>query len=387
MKRRSIFLLTALSLGLAFSASAQQVPPIPIDEAVRIGKLDNGLTYYIRHNEEPEGQASFYIAQKVGSILEEENQRGLAHFLEHMCFNGTQNFPGNSLVSYLESIGVKFGAQLNAYTSIDETVYNIDNVPVAAVPESIDSCLLILHDWAGALLLSDEEIDKERGVIHEEWRSRRSPQDRMFEVILPKIYPNNKYAHRLPIGTMEVVDNFPYEVLRDYYHTWYRPDQQGIVVVGDVDVDLVEAKIHDIFASLPAKAADAPERIYFPIEDNDTPIIATACDKENPNAISYIFLKHEPVPFEAKSTMDYLLVDYAKELISIMASYRINEMTQAADPDFLDAGIFDGEFFLSKTCDAFCGVALYDENQMLRGLTSIYREILRIVRNGFTPSE
>ncbi|MGM9787470.1 MAG: M16 family metallopeptidase [Candidatus Cryptobacteroides sp.] len=387
MKRNPIILLAALSLGLAFSASAQQMPPIPIDEAVRIGKLDNGLTYYIRHNEEPEGQASFYIAQKVGSILEEDNQRGLAHFLEHMCFNGTQNFPGNSLVSYLESIGVKFGAQLNAYTSIDETVYNIDNVPVAAVPESIDSCLLILHDWAGALQLSDEEIDKERGVIHEEWRSRRSAQDRMFEVILPKIYPGNKYAYRLPIGTMDVIDNFPYEVLRNYYHTWYRPDQQGIVVVGDVDVDLIEAKIHEIFASLPAKAADAPERVYTPIENNDSPIIATASDKENPNAISYIFLKHEVVPFEAKSNLDYLLLNYAKEMLSTMASFRINEMTQAADPDFLDAGIFDDEFFLSKTCDALCGIALYDESQMLRGLTSIYREMLRIVRNGFTASE
>ena len=160
MKQNSILLTTALALGLAFSANAQQMPPIPVDEAVRIGKLENGLTYYIRHNEEPEGQASFYIAQKVGSILEEDDQRGLAHFLEHMCFNGTVNFPGNALISYLESIGVKFGAQLNAYTSIDETVYNIDNVPVAKVPESIDSCLLILHDWAGALLLSDEEIEE-----------------------------------------------------------------------------------------------------------------------------------------------------------------------------------------------------------------------------------
>lgn len=387
MKQNSILLTTALALGLAFSANAQQMPPIPVDEAVRIGKLENGLTYYIRHNEEPEGQASFYIAQKVGSILEEDDQRGLAHFLEHMCFNGTENFPGNALISYLESIGVKFGAQLNAYTSIDETVYNIDNVPVAKVPESIDSCLLILHDWAGALLLSDEEIDKERGVIHEEWRSRRSAQDRMFEVILPKIYPDNKYAHRLPIGTMEVVDNFPYEVLRNYYHTWYRPDQQGIVVVGDVDVDLVEAKIKDIFSSLPPKAADAPERYYIPIADNQEPIIATASDKENPSAISYIFLKHEAVPNEAKSTLDYLLLDYAKELLSIMASYRINEMTQAADPDFLDAGIFDGEFFLSKTCGSFTGVAVYDESQMLRGISSIYREMLRIVRNGFTASE
>ena len=172
--KRIFSLIAAFAFGAGIFASAQQMPPIPVDPQVRIGQLENGLTYYIRHNEEPKGQANFYIAQKVGSILEDESQRGLAHFLEHMCFNGTEHFPGNGVVKYCESIGVKFGADLNAYTSIDETVYNIDNVPGAKVPEAIDSCLWILHDWADGLLLTDEDIDGERGVIHEEWRSSQN---------------------------------------------------------------------------------------------------------------------------------------------------------------------------------------------------------------------
>ena len=383
--KRIILIATALLAGIGLYA--QQMPPIPVDEAVRIGQLENGLTYYIRHNEEPKGQANFYIAQKVGSILENEEQRGLAHFLEHMCFNGTENFPGNSLISYLESIGVKFGAQLNAYTSIDETVYNIDNVPVVKYPTSIDSCLLILHDWAGALLLQDTEIDKERGVIHEEWRSRQNAQMRMFDKILPAVYPNNKYGVRMPIGLMEVVDNFPYDVLRSYYHTWYRPDQQGIVVVGDVDVDAVEAKIKEVFSTLPAAAPDAPERVYTQVEDNEAPIIATATDKEQPYAMTYTFLKHPAIPNEAKTTMDYAILQYVNNMVASMANARIAEMTQAADPDFMDAGIEDGDFFLSKTCGAYTGVVVYDENQMSRAVKSLYREMLRIVRNGFTAIE
>ena len=244
------FFFLAAALTLAFAASAQQMPAIPVDGSVRIGHLENGLTYYIRHNEEPKGQANFYIAQKVGSVLEDENQRGLAHFLEHMCFNGTQKFPGNGVIKYCEKIGVQFGGDLNAYTSIDETVYNIDNVPVATVPEAVDSCLWILHDWADGLLLDGEDIDKERGVIHEEWRSRRSAQMRMYEQILPRIYPDgNLYGNRLPIGLMEVVDNFPYKAIRDYYEKWYHPSNQAIIVVGDVDVDRTEAKIKELFGA------------------------------------------------------------------------------------------------------------------------------------------
>ena len=242
-------LFTALLvLGSAVMASAQQqMPPIPIDPNVRIGKLDNGLTYYIRHNELPEKRADFYIAQKVGSILEEDNQRGLAHFLEHMCFNGTTHFPGKGIINWLESIGVKFGVNLNAYTSIDETVYNINNVPVIR-DGIVDSCLLILHDWANDLTLDPKEIDNERGVIHEEWRTGQGAMMRMYEQAFPKAYEGSKYGHRLPIGTIEVIDNFPYQALRDYYEKWYRPDQQGIIVVGDIDVDKVEAKIQEVFS-------------------------------------------------------------------------------------------------------------------------------------------
>ena len=215
--KRAIFLLTVMCIVV--TVFAQQSQPSLIDPAVRIGRLDNGLTYYIRHNAEPAGQANFYIAQKVGSILEEDNQRGLAHFLEHMCFNGTRHFPGNSLVTYCERIGVKFGENLNAYTSIDETVYNIDNVPVATTPSALDSCLLILHDWANDLLLMDDDINRERGVIHEEWRTQANAQIRQIEKMLPVIYPNgNRYGLRMPIGTMEVIDNFPCQFLRDYYH-------------------------------------------------------------------------------------------------------------------------------------------------------------------------
>ena len=282
---------------------------------------------------------------------------------------------------------MKFGAQLNAYTSIDETVYNIDNVPVAKYPTSIDSCLLILHDWAGSLLLEDEEIDKERGVIHEEWRSRQNAQMRLYDKILPVVYPGNKYGERMPIGLMSVVDNFPYEALRSYYHTWYRPDQQGIVVVGDFDVDAVEEKVKQIFSTLPAAPADAPERVYTPIEDNVEPIIATATDKEQSYGQSYIFLKHPAIPFEAKYTMDYLLVSYVNDIIGSMADARLSEMSQAADPDFIYAGMGDSDFMLSKTCGSFLGVAVYDETQMLRSLNSIYREMLRVIRNGFTASE
>lgn len=285
-------------IGGFASAFAQQMPPVPTDPNVRIGKLDNGLTYYIRHNELPENQADFYIAQKVGSILEEDNQRGLAHFLEHMCFNGTTNYPGNLLREYLETIGVKFGANLNAYTSIDETVYNISNVPVIR-DGVVDSCLLILHDWANDLTLDHEEIDKERKVIHEEWRTRTGAMMRMYEKVFPVLYKDSKYAYRLPIGTMEVVDNFPYQALKDYYEKWYRPDLQGIIVVGDINVDSVENKIKKMFS--PIEMPENPaERVYFPVADNDEPLIAVAKDKEQQVPIIYLFHKHEAYPTTRK---------------------------------------------------------------------------------------
>lgn len=386
--KRIVTVIAALAFGLGMMASAQQMPPIPVDPNVKIGKLDNGLTYYIRHNEEPKGQANFYIAQKVGSILEDESQRGLAHFLEHMCFNGTEHFPGNGVVKYCESIGVKFGADLNAYTSIDETVYNIDNVPVAKVPSAVDSCLWILHDWADGLLLNPADIDGERGVIHEEWRSRQNAQMRLYEKILPEIYPNhNKYGERLPIGLMEVVDNFPYKVLRDYYEKWYRPDNQGIVVVGDIDVNEVEAKIKDIFGTI-AKPVNPAERYYVQVEDNDETIVSMATDKEFPYAQTFLFWKHDAYPVEMRGDMNYLVYKYATGMASMMLNERLEEFSQLPEPPFMMAQFgSDEDYFLAKTKKSYMGIVVCGEDQLKNAVATIWREILRAKRGGFTASE
>ena len=299
-------LFTAFAFVCAGVSSAQTVSaPLTLDPAVRYGVLENGLTYYIRKNNYPEKQAEFYIAQKVGSIQEEEEQRGLAHFLEHMCFNGTERFPGNNLVKYLERIGVKFGENLNAYTSIDETVYNISSVPVTQ-PGAIDSCLLILHDWSNALLLENEEIDKERGVIHEEWRMSSSASKRMFERSLPKLIPDSRYGLRMPIGLMSVVDNFDPKVLRDYYHRWYRPDLQGIIVVGDINVDEMEQKIKKTFSHI-KKAVNPEPRVYLQVADNVQPISVSEQDPEQTLTVVQVMFKHNVWPDSLKNKVEYFL--------------------------------------------------------------------------------
>ena len=377
-----------LILGSAVLASAQQqpqMPPIPTDPNVRIGKLENGLTYYIRHNELPEDRADFYIAQKVGSILEEENQRGLAHFLEHMCFNGTNNFPGKTLTNYLESIGVRFGENLNAYTSIDETVYNIANVPVIR-DGIVDSCLLILHDWANDLTLDPKEIDNERGVIHEEWRQGQGAMMRMYEQVLPKTFEGSKYGHRLPIGTIEVIDNFPYQALRDYYEKWYRPDQQGIVVVGDVDVDKVEAKIKEIFSPI-EMPANAAERVYEKVPDNKEPIVTIAKDKEQPSTMIYIWHKHPATPNEVKGNIGYLVQNYMFSMISQMLNARLDELRQNANPPYIMAVTEDTDFLLAKTTQAFAGIAVSKEDGIPTAIAALVREIERARKFGFTASE
>ena len=379
---------TLLVLGSVVIASAQQqpqMPPIPTDPNVRIGKLENGLTYYIRHNELPEDRADFYIAQKVGSILEEENQRGLAHFLEHMCFNGTTNFPGKGIINWLETIGVRFGENLNAYTSIDETVYNINNVPVIR-DGIVDSCLLILHDWANDLTLAEAEIDNERGVIHEEWRTGQGAMMRMYEQALPKAFEGSKYGHRLPIGIIEVIDNFPYQALRDYYETWYRPDQQGIVVVGDIDVDKVEAKIKELFSPI-QMPANAPERKYEQVPDNKEPIITIAKDKEQPSTIIYIWHKHPATPNEAKGNIGYLVQNYMFSMISSMMHARLEELRQSANPPFIQAASGDSDFLLAKTTEAFVGMAVSKDDGIPTALSTLVREIERARKFGFTASE
>ena len=385
----AIALIILSGQWLTVNAQEMQLPPIPVDPAVRIGHLDNGLTYYIRHNEKPENRVEFYIAQKVGSIQEEPRQRGLAHFLEHMAFNGTKNFPGNEkgkgIVDWCESHAIKFGTNLNAYTSVDETVYNISNVPTDNTAV-LDSCLLILHDWSNYVLLEDEEIDKERGVIREEWRSRNSGLLRVYTDAQETMYPGSKYADCMPIGNIDVVNNFPYQDLRDYYNLWYHPDLQGIIIVGDINVDEMEGKVKALFSEIP-KATGKPERIYYPVSDNDAPIIYIGNDKEVSTPNVQIFFKHDATTNEEKESMAYLLQTYMLSMASSMLDERFEEMTQQANPPFNGAGSDYGDYFLSKTKEAFNVTVITKADGIETGLQAALTEIERMKRFGFTASE
>jgi zinc protease len=382
---KKLFAVAWLLLIGAMPTMAQQMPPIPIDQDVKIGKLDNGLTYYIRRNTWPEQRAEFYIAQRVGSIQENDQQRGLAHFLEHMCFNGTEHFPGNDIVKWCETIGVKFGRDLNAYTSIDQTVYNISNVPTTR-EGIVDSCLLILHDWADGLLLQPEEIQKERGVIHEEWRLRTSPVMRMYERDLPRLYPNSKYGHRMPIGLMEIIDNFEPQVLRDYYEKWYRPDNQAILVVGDIDVAKIEQKIKDLFSPIKMPENPAPV-VAEDVPDNAEPIVVVDKDKEMKYSIVELMFKSDPIPTEMKSNMQYLIIDYLKDAAIGMLNDRLAELAQKADCPYLQASSSYSQYLLSKTKDCFGVDALPKEGQTEAALKAAFIEARRAAEFGFTATE
>ena len=370
-------------------AQQMQFPPLPVDKNVRIGQLDNGLTYYIRHNKLPENRAEFYIAQKVGSILEEPQQRGLAHFLEHMAFNGTKNFPGDDkglgVIPWCETVGIKFGTNLNAYTSIDETVYNISNAPIDRTGV-LDSCLLILHDWSNYILLKDDEIDKERGVIREEWRSRNSGMLRVYTDLLPTIYQGDKYADCMPIGSIDVINNFPYKDIRDYYHKWYRPDLQGIVIVGDIDVDTVEAKLKAVFADV-QKPVNPAERTYYPVTDNKEPIVAIGTDKEVDDPSIEIYFKQDATPDSEKNNVGYLASQYMTSMISSMLNARLSELVQSANPPFTRASSYYSDFFVAKTKEAFALSASSKADGIETALKTLLQEAERARRFGFTESE
>jgi zinc protease len=385
MKIRHLF--AVLLMFITASASAQMADmKTPVDQDVRIGKLDNGLTYFIRHNNWPEHRANFYIAQKVGSIQEEESQRGLAHFLEHMAFNGSTHFKGNSLIEWCRAHGIEFGADLNAYTSIDQTVYNIDNVPTTN-QGTLDSCLLILSDWSNGLLLEQDEIEKERGVIHEEWRLRTSAQSRMLERNLPNLYPGSKYGLRYPIGLMSVVDNFKRQELVDYYHKWYHPSHQGIIVVGDVDVDHTEAMIKKLFGSI--KNPDNEAKIVAePVPDNAEPIIIIDKDKEFRQSMVELMIKHEAFPDSMKQTVPYLVQNYAKSAAIDMLNKRFTEAAQKAECPFVAASASDGNYIFAKTKDAFdLSAAPKDMSQTAAALKTAYTLVKQAVKHGFTATE
>ena len=376
---------TLLLLITSFVTMAQQNPTLPVDPNVRTGKLENGLTYYIRHNGLPENRADFYIAQKVGSMQEEDNQAGLAHFLEHMAFNGTRNFPGKNMLNYLQDNGIKFGTNINAYTSFDETVYFMTNIPTTN-QHLMDSALLVLHDWSNAISLEDKELENERGVIREEWRTRGGAQQRLWDQLLPKMYPDSKYAKRMPIGSIDVINNFKPEEIRAYYHKWYRPDLQGIIVVGDVNVDEMEQKIKTLFSPIQLDAKRA-EREYFPVPDNKEPLVALATDVEARNSSIMMFYKHDPLPDEIKNTQADYLTQYILNAAASMMNQRFAEITQKPNAPFTSAYAYDGDYFVAKTKDAWTVVAGSAEDKIKEALAAMARETERVKQYGFTPSE
>ena len=384
MKKLTLTLLALLALSATMLA--QQAMPVPFDQNVRRGKLENGLTYYIRHNEKPAQRANFYIAQKVGSILEEDDQQGLAHFLEHMAFNGTKNYPGKELLNYMEHNGVKFGENVNAWTSIEQTVYMLTNVPTTNM-NLVDSCILILHDWSSFISLESEEIDKERGVILEEMRQGQGAQMRIYQKMLPEIYPNSPYGHRLPIGTEEVVSGFKHDALRAYYHKWYRPDLQGIIIIGDVDVNEVENHLKSIFEDIPAPINPA-ERTRFQVADNAEPIVSICTDPEETNYNISVYYKHDIVPFEERDDIQYWLKGYIDELVATMYNNRMEELTQKANPPFIFGYGYYGTFFVSDTKDAWTGLAYAKDKEGIdEALSAIVAENKRMQQYGFTASE
>ena len=381
---------TFISL-LLWVVTAVLAQPLPQDPTIRTGKLKNGMTYYLRHNAKEAGLADFYIAQKVGSIQEEPRQRGLAHFLEHMAFNGTTHFPGKGkqlgIVPWCETIGVKFGANLNAYTSVEQTVYNISAVPLKR--EGIaDSCLLILHDWSHYLLLEDKEIDKERGVIQEEWRTRRAGRavQRLMEQAMPKVYKGTKYEDCMPIGSMDIVNNFPYKDLRDYYHKWYRPDLQAIIVVGDIDVDKMEKKIKKLFSKIPAPKNPA-KREYYPVSDNEKMIVDIEKDKEQPIVLFHLYQKRDVTPDAEKNDEKYLRGDYIDNLIGTMINDRLAELRQQANPPYQSATGRASTFFLSRMKESFSLSVSCREDNILGGLIAAVGVTEQARQHGFTQAE
>ena len=378
MKRLFIFIAAIFAAAMAFGQT-----PLPNDPAVRTGKLENGMTYYIRHNDQPAQRAEFYLATDVGAFQEEDHQDGLAHFLEHMCFNGTKNFPGKSLLDWLQSIGAEFGRNINASTGFEQTQYMLNNIPV--VRESIlDSCLLVLHDYSHFVTNDPAEIDAERGVILEERRTRRDASWRLFEKSLPYYYGDTPYARRTLIGGEEQLKTFKYESLTNFYKTWCRPDLQAVIVVGDVDVDQVEAKIKTIFADIPAAENPQP-KVLHKIPDNVEPIIGILTDPEMTSSSIEVMWKSEPMPKEMMNTDIAFMTDLIKSYIRLIMSERFTDITSQPDAPFLGASFYISN--LCNSCDATMGTVSFKEGDAINAFTAFMTELEKMKRYGFTDSE
>ena len=376
----SILVLSVLALEGVFGQIQNYNNPIPSDPAILIGKLDNGLTYYIKNNKKPEQRIELRLAINAGSICETDGQQGLAHFCEHMCFNGTKNFPSNKIIDMLEEMGMKFGEEINAYTSFDQTIYML-KVP-SDKTESVNRGFQVLEDWAHQVSLEDVEIDNERGVIIEEWRLGLGAEERMLQKYLPVLLKGSRYANRVPIGKVEILQTFPYDTLRSFYKTWYRPDLMAVVVVGDIDPGLAEQKVREYFGKIPAQINSKP-RIEYEIPENDEPLVSVVTDKEASGFSAQIMFK------QSKSDMvtygDYRS-NQMRSLYTNMLNSRLQELTMKPDAPFLYAGSGYGDF-IGRSIDVYSLFVAAKENQIEKSIETIFAENEKVRQFGFTATE
>jgi len=357
----------------------QKEAVLPLDPAVRTGKLPNGFTYYIRHNEEPKNRVMMYLVNKAGSVLEDEDQRGLAHFMEHMSFNGTKHFPHNELVDYLQKAGVRFGADINAYTSFDETVYQL---PIPSdKPELLKGGLEIMRDWAHEALLDPTEIDKERGVVLEEKRLGKGAGERMQRVYWPLILNNSRYAVRVPIGLDTVLDNFKRPVIARFYNDWYRPDLQALIIVGDINVDQMEAVIKQQFSSLKNPVHERARTKYtVPLTGKNQ--FTAVTDKEMTTTEAEILIKHKAP--ELRTAADYRTA-LVNSLFDQMLSARYTELLRRSDPPFISGSAGISGFM--GGLDAYDASVQAKPGELEKGLKAVWRETERLKQFGFTSTE
>ena len=380
MKRIFIFMAAVFAATLAFG---QQPQALPNDPAVKVGKLENGLTYYIRHNDKPAQRAEFYLATDVGAFQEEDDQDGLAHFLEHMCFNGTKNFPDKKLLDWLQSIGAEFGRNINASTGFEQTQYMLNNIPI--VRESIiDSCLLVLHDYSHFVNCDQEEIDAERGVILEERRTRRDAGWRLFEKSLPYYYGDTPYARRTLIGGEEQLKTFKRESLVNFYRKWYNPDMQAVIVVGDFDVDMMEQKIKTIFSDIPAPEVPT-QKIEYKLPHNAEPLVGILTDPEAQSSGVEVIWKTEPLPKQFMNTDMAYMNNIVKAYIRLIMSERFSDISSKPDSPFLGANFAIGG--LCNTSDAVFGNVAFKDGQAIPAFTAYMTELEKMKRFGFTEGE
>lgn len=377
--------LFVLLLALPMSIFAQDFKgdsPIPFDPTVKTGKLENGLTYYIKKNAKPENKVDLRLVINAGSILETDEQQGLAHFMEHMCFNGTKRFPKNKLVDYLQSIGVKFGQHLNAYTSFDETVYFL---PIPSDDaEKLEKGFQIIEDWAFNAVLTPEEIDKERGVVLEEYRIGLGASKRMMGRYMPKMMHNSHYANRLPIGKKEILENFKYDKLVSFYKDWYRPNLMSVIVVGDIDVAAMEKKIKDHFSSYKNPKNEKPRKIYEVPNHKET-FVAVESDKEASAAQVQLVYKDYDTPKPVVSVNDFRK-SLVEGLYSTMINNRLNELTNSPTPPFTYGYSYHGDTW-ARTKEAYQSFAMSQEDKQLQALKVLVTENERAKKFGFTAGE